>query len=214
MLISGGTGTGKTTLLNCLTDFIPDDERIVTIEDTAELQIVKRHVVQMEAKPANVEGRGAYSIHDLVKNSLRMRPDRIIVGECRGAEALDMLQAMNTGHEGSLTTIHANNPRDVQLRLEVMVRTAVDLPVESIHRQTASAVDLIVQLNRLRCGRRLVTEIAEVHGIDEIAGGVRMKSLFAIENTGSDTKLVPTGYLPTFVDQLIEVGYDLNNFYC
>ena len=114
MLISGGTGTGKTTLLNCLTDFIPDDERIVTIEDTAELQIVKRHVVQMEAKPANVEGRGAYSIHDLVKNSLRMRPDRIIVGECRGAEALDMLQAMNTGHEGSLTTIHANNPRDVQ----------------------------------------------------------------------------------------------------
>ena len=214
ILISGGTGTGKTTLLNCLTDFIPAKERIVTIEDTAELQINKEHVVRLEVKQANVEGAGAYTIHDLVKNSLRMRPDRIIVGECRGGEALDMLQAMNTGHEGSLTTIHANTPHDVQLRLEVMVRTAADLPVDSIHRQIASAVDLIVQLTRCRDGRRRVTQITEVVGMDSMAGGVRMKDLFHLEGEDGQEQLVPTGHLPTFTDRLLNVGYDLGNFYC
>ncbi len=214
ILISGGTGTGKTTLLNCLTDFIPHKERIVTIEDTAELQINKDHVVRLEVKQANVEGAGAYTIHDLVKNSLRMRPDRIIVGECRGGEALDMLQAMNTGHEGSLTTIHANTPHDVQLRLEVMVRTAADLPVESIHRQIASAVDLIVQLTRCRDGRRRVTQITEVVGMDDVAGGVRMKDLFHLEGEEGHEQLVPTGHLPTFTDRLLSCGYDLGNFYC
>lgn len=214
ILISGGTGTGKTTLLNCLTDFIPLKERIVTIEDTAELQINKEHVVRLEVKQANVEGSGAYTIHDLVKNSLRMRPDRIIVGECRGGEALDMLQAMNTGHEGSLTTIHANTPHDVQLRLEVMVRTAADLPVDSIHRQIASAVDLIVQLTRCRDGRRRVSQITEVVGMDNIAGGVRMKDLFHLEGEDGQEQLVPTGHLPTFTERLLSVGYDLGNFYC
>ncbi len=214
ILISGGTGTGKTTLLNCLTDFIPLKERIVTIEDTAELQINKEHVVRLEVKQANVEGAGAYTIHNLVKNSLRMRPDRIIVGECRGGEALDMLQAMNTGHEGSLTTIHANTPHDVQLRLEVMVRTAADLPVDSIHRQIASAVDLIVQLTRCRDGRRRVTQITEVVGMDNTVGGVRMKDLFHLEGDDGHEQLVPTGHLPTFTDRLLNVGYDLGNFYC
>ncbi len=214
ILISGGTGTGKTTLLNCLTDFIPVKERIVTIEDTAELQITKEHVVRMEVKQANAEGNGAYTIHDLVKNSLRMRPDRIIVGECRGGEALDMLQAMNTGHEGSLTTIHANSPKDVQLRLEVMVRTAADLPVDSIHRQIASAVDLIIQLTRCRDGRRRITQITEVVGMDNQGGGVRMKDLFHLEGLEGDEQLVPTGCLPTFTDQLLTAGYDLENFYC
>ncbi len=213
ILISGGTGTGKTTLLNCLTDFIPQKERIVTIEDTAELQISKEHVVRLEVKPANVEGAGAYSIHDLVKNALRMRPDRIIVGECRGGEALDMLQAMNTGHEGSLTTIHANTPRDVQLRLEVMVRTAADLPIESIHRQIASAIDLVVQLHRGRDGRRRVTQVTEVVGMDDTAGGVRMKDLFHLEEIQGEERLVPTGHLPGFIDQLMNYGYDLANFY-
>lgn len=214
ILISGGTGTGKTTLLNCLTDFIPGKERIVTIEDTAELQITKEHVVRLEVKQANAEGNGAYTIHDLVKNSLRMRPDRIIVGECRGGEALDMLQAMNTGHEGSLTTIHANSPQDVQLRLEVMVRTSADLPVESIHRQIASAVDLIVQLTRCRNGRRRITQITEVVGMDTMGGGVRMKDLFHLEGTEGSEQLVPTGCLPIFTEQLLTAGYDLENFYC
>ena len=154
ILISGGTGTGKTTLLNCLSDFIPDQERIVTIEDTAELQLAKEHVVRMETKEANVEGTGEYTIRDLVRNALRMRPDRIVVGECRGPEALDMLQAMNTGHDGSLTTIHANSSAEVLLRLEVLVQMAADLPASSIHQQIGSAIDIIVQLKRLRDGRR------------------------------------------------------------
>ncbi len=143
-----------------------------------------------------------------------MRPDRIIVGECRGGEALDMLQAMNTGHEGSLTTIHANTPRDVQLRLEVMVRTAADLPVESIHRQIASAVDVIVQLTRCRDGRRRITQITEVVGLDNTDSGVRMKDLFHLEGPTGHEQLVPTGHLPTFTDRLLSVGYDLTNFYC
>jgi Flp pilus assembly CpaF family ATPase len=213
ILIAGGTGTGKTTLLNCLTDFIPSKERIVTVEDTAELQINKEHVVRMETKQANAEGAGAYTIHDLVKNALRMRPDRVIVGECRGGEALDMLQAMNTGHDGSLTTIHANTPKDVQLRLEVMVRTAADLPVDSIHRQTAAAVDLIVQLTRCRDGRRRITQVTEVVDVDELEGGVRMKDLFHSEDVDGQPELVPTGCLPTFIEKLVQVGYDIENFY-
>ena len=149
ILVSGGTGTGKTTMLNVLASFIPDKERIVTIEDTTELRLHQDHVVTLETKPPNVEGAGEYTIRDLVKNALRMRPDRIIVGECRGAEALDMLQAMNTGHDGSMTTVHANSAREVIERLEVLVLMAADLPVASIHRQIASAIDLVVHISRL-----------------------------------------------------------------
>ena len=214
VLIAGGTGSGKTTLLNCLSDFIPDKERIVTIEDTAELQLAKEHVVRMETKIANVEGRGEYTIRDLVKNSLRMRPDRIVVGECRGAEALDMLQAMNTGHDGSMTTIHANNASDVILRLEVLVQMASDLPMESIHRQIASAVDLIVQTGRLRDGSRRVTQITEVVDYDEIGKQVRLKDLFLLDESAGRPKLVATGYLPTFMEELIATGLlDLSTFY-
>ena len=213
VLIAGGTGTGKTTLLNCLADAIPNKERIVTVEDTAELQITKEHVVRMETKPANAEGAGGYTIHDLVKNALRMRPDRVVVGECRGGEALDMLQAMNTGHDGSLTTIHANSPKDAQLRLEVMVRTAADLPVSSIHRQIAAAVDLIVQLTRGRDGVRRVTQVTEVVGVDDQYGGVRLKDLFHCQKSEGNSMLVPTGCIPSFIEKLMDVGYDLKNFY-
>ena len=153
ILVSGGTGTGKTTLLNVLSSFIPFKERIVTIEDTTELRLHQEHVVTLETKPPNIEGAGEYTIRDLVKNALRMRPDRIIVGECRGAEALDMIQAMNTGHDGSMTTVHANSAREVIERLEVLVLMAADLPVASIHRQIASALDLIVHISRLPGGR-------------------------------------------------------------
>src|SRR5262249_1820379 len=166
ILVSGGTGTGKTTLLNCLSDFIPDKERIVTVEDTAELQLQKEHVVRMETKLANVEGAGAYTIRDLVRNALRMRPDRIVVGECRGPEALDMLQAMNTGHDGSMTTIHANTAGDVILRLEVLVQMAAELSMASIHRQIGSAIDLVVQLARLRDGRRVDSQITQFVDVD------------------------------------------------
>jgi pilus assembly protein CpaF len=200
ILISGGTGTGKTTLLNCLAEFIPDKERIITIEDTAELRLNKRHVARMETKPANVEGNGQYEIADLVRNALRMRPDRVVVGECRGKEALWMLQAMNTGHDGSMTTIHANNARDVILRLEVMVQTAADLPVSSIHRQVSSAVDIIVQLERLRGGRRVVSEIAEVLPPQDNDASVRIKRIF---HRHSDDDLAPTGQLPSFMSQLV-----------
>jgi len=204
ILISGGTGSGKTTLLNCLGEFIPDKERIVTIEDTAELQLHKEHVVRMEAKKANAEGTGAYSINELVKNALRMRPDRVIVGECRGAEALDMLQAMNTGHDGSLTTIHANSAQDVLLRLEVMVQSAVDLPIASIHRQVASAIDLVVQVSRLKDGSRRISQVTEFVEIDNERGGVRTKDLFLLDREDSSGRLQPTGRLPTFMGQLIE----------
>ena len=201
VLISGGTGTGKTTMLNCLADFIPERERIVTIEDTAELRIARRHVARMETRPANVEGQGALEIADLVRNALRMRPDRIVVGECRGREALWMLQAMNTGHDGSLTTIHANSARDVILRLEVMVQSAADLPVASIHRQISSAVDLIVQLERLPGGQRVVSEIAEVLPPSEQTTEVRIRQLFVRD---SESGLVPTGLMPSFLPQLLE----------
>ncbi|HEY7314772.1 MAG TPA: ATPase, T2SS/T4P/T4SS family [Gemmataceae bacterium] len=209
ILISGGTGTGKTTMLNCLSSFIPDKERIVTIEDTAELQLHKEHVVTLQGRQSNAEGKGHVSIRDLVKNSLRMRPDRIVVGECRGGEAIDMLQAMNTGHDGSMTTIHANNPADVVLRLEVLVQQNADtrLPVESIHRQIVSAVDLIVQLRVVGTAgakKRAVVEIAEVVDVEE-DGGVRILPLFARDESGTG-QLRPTGHLPTFIADLMSSG--------
>ena len=180
ILISGGTGSGKTTLLNALSSFIPSAERIITIEDTAELQLQQRHVVRMEARPANVEGAGRVDIRDLVRNALRMRPDRIVVGECRGAEALDMLQAMNTGHEGSLTTLHANSSRAALSRLETMVLAAgVDLPHRAIRDQVADAIDLVVQLSRLPDGSRRVIEIAEIVGIE--ANTIEVRDLFVFD---------------------------------
>jgi Flp pilus assembly CpaF family ATPase len=206
VIVSGGTGTGKTTLLNCLSEFIPDRERIVTIEDTAELRLHKEHVVTMQAKRKNAEDAGEVTIRDLVRNALRMRPDRIVVGECRGGEAIDMLQAMNTGHDGSMTTLHANSPADVVLRLEVMVQQNGDtkLPVESIHRQIVSAVDVIVQLQVVHHNgrpRKVVSEIAEVVAGSE--GGVRMKPVFKREGGGP---LDATGFLPTFVTDLVTTG--------
>lgn len=201
IVVSGGTGTGKTSLLNCLSEFIPDHERIVTIEDTVELRLQKAHVVQLETKPANREGAGGYGIRDLVRNALRMRPDRVVVGECRGAEALDMLQAMNTGHDGSLTTIHANSAEDVTLRLEVMVQMAADLPVTSIHRQIATAVDLIVQAARLRDGRRVVSQVSEVVGVDPDTNRAVLRDLFRFEDDVE--QLRPTGHLPTFMAELM-----------
>lgn len=213
ILISGGTGTGKTTLLNCLSDFIPDHERIVTVEDTAELQLAKEHVVRMETKEANVEGTGEYTIRDLVRNALRMRPDRIVVGECRGPEALDMLQAMNTGHDGSLTTVHANTAADVLLRLEVLVQMAADLPVSSIHQQIGSAIDVIVQLKRLRDGRRVVSQISECTGVNPRTQKIELRDLYLMES-GQEDELQPTGLLPTFIGDLIEAGtLNLGYFY-
>ncbi len=178
ILVSGGTGTGKTTMLNVLSSFIPHRERIVTIEDTQELKLHQEHVVTLETKPANVEGTGEYTIRDLVKNALRMRPDRILVGECRGGEALDMLQAMNTGHDGSMTTIHANSTEDVLKRLEVLVLMAVDLPVSSIQHQIASAVNVVVQINRMSGGRRAVTQISEVAGYDPVRQELTVIDIF------------------------------------
>lgn len=201
ILVSGGTGTGKTTMLNILSSFIPHRDRIVTIEDTMELQLHQDHVVTLETKPANVEGAGEYNIRDLVKNSLRMRPDRIIVGECRGAEALDMLQAMNTGHDGSMTTVHANSSDEVTKRLEVLVLMAVDLPVTSIHRQIASALDVIVQITRMPGGKRKVTQISEVSGYDPDRKELVVTDIFNYRNRES---LQPTGYLPTFMESLID----------
>lgn len=201
ILVSGGTGAGKTTLLNVLSSFIPFKERIVTIEDTVELRLHQEHVVTLEAKPPNVEGQGAYTIRDLVRNALRMRPDRIIVGECRGPEALDMIQAMNTGHDGSLTTLHANTAREVIERLEVLILMAAELPIYSIHRQIASAIDLIVHITRLPGGRRVITEITEVVGVDPETKNVILHDIFNFRNGVS---LEPTGYLPTFIDSLVE----------
>jgi pilus assembly protein CpaF len=200
ILVSGGTGTGKTTMLNVLSSFIPYKERIVTIEDTTELQLRQDHVVTLETKQANVEGAGAYTIRDLVKNALRMRPDRIIVGECRGPEAVDMLQAMNTGHDGSMTTVHANSSEEVIKRLEVLVLMAVDLPVISIHRQIASAIDVIVQITRMPGGKRLITQVSEVSGIDPETKQLIITDIY---NFRDGKTLHPTGYLPTFVESLI-----------
>ena len=201
ILVSGGTGSGKTTMLNAMSSFIPHKERIVTVEDTAELKMYQEHVVTLETRPANVEGQGAYSARDLVKNALRMRPDRLIVGECRGGEALDMLQAMNTGHDGSMTTVHANSSSEVIERLELLVLMAVDLPIKAIHRQIASALDLVVQLSRMANGRRMVTQVSEVESMDEETGDLIVNDIF---NARDGVSLQPTGYLPTFVDQLVD----------
>lgn len=200
ILISGGTGSGKTTLLNVVSSFIPYKERVVTIEDTAELRLHQEHVVGLESRPANVEGSGEYTIRDLVKNALRMRPDRIIVGECRGGEALDMVQAMNTGHNGSMTTVHANSSEEVLQRLELLMLMGADLPISSIHRQIASAIDLIVHIDRLPNGRRVVGQVSEVTGLHPETKHVVLAHLFDRRDGRS---LQPTGRLPTFIDELI-----------
>jgi pilus assembly protein CpaF len=214
IVVSGGTGSGKTTTLNVLSSFIPFDERIVTIEDAAELQLRQDHVVRLESKPANVEGKGAVSIRELVKNSLRMRPDRVVIGEVRGGEALDMLQAMNTGHDGSLTTGHANTPRDMLARLETMVLMAgMDLPVRAIREQVSSAVDLIVQQSRLKDGSRKITHITEVQGIEKDV--ITLQDIFVFVETGTDDKgrvvghFKSTGIRPLFMDKLINTRMHL-----
>ncbi len=212
IVVSGGTGTGKTTLLNVMSSFIPNDERIVTVEDAKELQLHQRHVLCMETRPPNVERAGEITIRDLVKNSLRMRPDRIVVGECRGGEALDMLQAMNTGHDGSMTTVHSNSPRDALSRIETLTLMAgFDLPIRAIREQVASAVDLIVQLTRLRDGTRRVTHITE---IDSMEGDkITLQDIFLFDFTaGVDANgrhqgsLQPTGVRPSFTEKLEDTG--------
>src|SRR5881296_1933338 len=213
MYISGGTGSGKTTLLNVLSGFIPEDERIITIEDSAELQLRQDHVVRLESKPANIEGKGAVSIRDLVKNALRMRPERIVVGECRSGETLDMLQAMNTGHDGSMTTLHANSPRDALARLETLVLMAgVDLPVRAIRQQVASALDLIIQISRLKDGSRKVTNITEVQGME--GETIVLQDVFVFEQTGYvdgkvQGRLRPTGIRPKFSEKFEAAGIKL-----
>ncbi len=211
IIVAGGTGSGKTTLLNLLSGYIPHDERIVTVEDAAELRLQQPHVVRLEARPPNIEGKGAVTIRDLVKNCLRMRPDRIIVGECRGGESLDMLQAMNTGHDGSLTTVHANSPRDVISRLETMVlMSGMDLPSKAIREQIASAVDVIIHESRLSDGSRKVVAITEVTGLE--GNQIVMQDIFAFKQTGvgADGKIIgtfkPTGAIPTWYDQLAGRG--------
>ena len=206
MLISGGTGSGKTTLLNILASFIGSDERIVTVEDAAELKLPQEHVVILESRPANLEGKGAITIRDLVRNCLRMRPDRIVVGECRGGEALDMLQAMNTGHDGSLSTLHANTPRDALSRLETMVLMAgMDLPLRAIRDQVVSAVNVIVQIARQRDGGRRVTHVTEINGME---GDVyRLQDVFVREGEGP---LMPTGLVPRIAEKLSERGRSID----
>jgi pilus assembly protein CpaF len=214
VLISGGTGTGKTTLLNVLSSFIPERERIITIEDAAELKLAQRHVISLEARPANIEGKGAITIRDLVRNALRMRPDRIVVGECRGAEAVDMLQAMNTGHDGSLTTIHANSPRDALARTETLVLTAgFDLPLMAIRDQIASAFDLIIQVNRLVDGRRRITHITEVGRME--GDVITLQDIFVasfVDEAGGEqvtSKMRHTGIRPGFGEKLEQHGVTL-----
>lgn len=214
IVVSGGTGSGKTTLLNVLSGFIPDDERIITIEDAAELQLSQRHVVSLESKPADVDGSGRVEIRDLVKNSLRMRPERIVVGECRGGETLDMLQAMNTGHDGSLTTLHANTPRDALSRLETLaLMSGLDLPVRIIREQVASAIDLIIQQSRLRDGSRKITFITEIQGMEE--ANIVLQDVFMFMEEGEDENhkvigaLKPTGLRPKFEEKLKLIGYKL-----
>jgi septum site-determining protein MinD len=214
ILISGGTGSGKTTLLNLMSSFIPPDERIITVEDAAELQLKQPHVVRMESRPPNIEGVGEVKIRDLVKNSLRMRPDRIVVGECRGAEALDMLQAMNTGHDGSLTTIHSNSPRDAISRLETLVMFAgLDLPSRAIREQVASAIHIIVQTSRMSDGTRKVVSVSEVTGME--ANTITLQEIYCFRQTGLDEerkvlgKHMATGFVPKFVTKLESLGIQL-----
>lgn len=220
IIVSGGTGSGKTTLLNILSNFIPPHERVITVEDAAELKLRHEHLISLESRPPNVEGKGAIHIRDLVKNTLRMRPDRIVVGECRGAEALDMLQAMNTGHEGSLTTLHANTPRDGLARLETMVLMAgMDLPLTAIREQICSAVDIVVQQTRFSCGSRKVTSITEITGIE--SGKIQLQELFKFVSKGyGNPSAIGTGkvqgyfsacgLVPTFYEELRAAGADLD----
>jgi pilus assembly protein CpaF len=213
MIISGGTGSGKTTLLNVLSSFIPNDERIVTVENAAELQLRQEHVVTLESRPPNIEGKGEITIRDLVVNCLRMRPDRIVVGECRSGEALDMLQAMNTGHDGSLTTAHANSPRDTLARLEVMCLMAgMDLPVRAIREQVASALDAICHEERMRDGSRKIVKVTEVQGME--GDIITMSDIFEYEQTGFENGKVigrvrPTGLRPKFIDRIEISGIHL-----
>jgi pilus assembly protein CpaF len=215
IVVSGGTGTGKTTLLNVCSGFIPVDERIVTIEDAAELQLHQEHVCRLESRPSDVNGDGRITIRDLVANSLRMRPDRIIVGECRSGEALDMLQAMNTGHDGSLTTVHANNPRETLSRLETLVLMAgMDLPLKAIRQQIASGLNLVVQLSRLKDGSRKITSITEIVGME--GDTITMQEIFKFESKGADPstgqiigEFNPTGIRPKIIDRLFDMGVPL-----
>jgi pilus assembly protein CpaF len=213
IVVSGGTGSGKTTLLNILSSFIPGDERIITIENAAELQLRQEHVVTIETRPPNIEGKGEITIRDMVINALRMRPERIIVGECRGAEALDMLQAMNTGHDGSMTTLHSNSPRDTLARLETMVLMAgYDLPHRAIREQISSAIQLIVHQERMRDGTRKITNITEVQGMEgEI---ITMSDIFVYERQGIENgkvigRLIPTGLRPKFIEKIEASGIRL-----
>ena len=215
IIVSGGTGSGKTTFLNVLSNFIPDGERIVTIEDAAELKLNHSHLVSLESRPSNIEGRGAVLIRDLVRNALRMRPDRIVVGECRGGEALDMLQAMNTGHEGSLTTLHANTPRDAMARLETLVLMAgMDLPLTAIRDQIASAIDIIVQQTRYACGSRKISSITEITGMEN--GRMQLQEIFKFDHKGygEDGKVmgrfVATENIPHFYEELRSQGVELD----
>jgi pilus assembly protein CpaF len=216
IIVAGGTGSGKTSLLNVLSSYLPNTDRIVTIEDAAELRLPQDHVVRLEARPANIEGRGAVTIRDLVRNSLRMRPDRVVVGECRGGETLDMLQAMNTGHDGSLTTVHANAPRDVISRLETMVlMSGMDLPVRAIREQVASAVDLIVHESRFSDGSRKVTHITEIVGLE--GNQITMQDIFEYVQTGVDEEgtvqghFRATGAVPTFAEDIAARGIKLDH---
>jgi pilus assembly protein CpaF len=214
IVISGGTGCGKTTLLNTLSSFIPHEDRCITIEDAAELQLQQDHVVRLETRPANIEGKGSVTTRDLVKNALRMRPERIIIGECRGSEALDMLQAMNTGHSGSMTTLHANTPRDAQARLETMIMMAgLDLPVKAMRQQISSAVDVLIQANRLQGGPRKITSITEVMNMEQDV--IIMQEIFRYKQMGIDQngrafgQFEATGVRPTFVSRLEAAGIKL-----
>jgi pilus assembly protein CpaF len=214
VVVSGGTGAGKTTLLNVLSGFIPPTERIVTIEDSAELQLQQPHVVRLETRPSNIEGRGEVTARDLVRNSLRMRPERIVVGEVRGAEALDMLQAMNTGHDGSLTTVHANTPRDALSRIENMVSmTGLSFPLKSLRAQIASAVNVVVQVERHEDGRRRLTSVQEINGME--GDVITMSELFTFDRRGVDAsgqvqgELRATGLIPAFHRLLGRKGLDV-----
>jgi len=215
IIISGGTGSGKTTLLNVLSNFIPVHERVITVEDAAELKLTQSNLISLEARPSNQEGKGEVPIRELVKNCLRMRPDRIVVGECRGGEALDMLQAMNTGHDGSLSTAHANSPRDCISRLEVMVMMAgVDLPILAIREQISSAVNLIVQQTRFACGSRKIISICEVAGVE--GNRIQLGEIFRFQQNGygEDGKVkgefVSTGIVPQFYEELAKRGLEVD----
>jgi len=215
IVVSGGTGSGKTTLLNVISNYLPHDERIITIEDAAELRLPQEHVVRLEARPPNIEGRGAITIRDLVRNALRMRPDRIVVGECRGGEAIDMLQAMNTGHEGSLTTVHSNSPRDALARLETMVlMSGMELPLSAIRDQIGSAVHVVVQLSRFSDGSRKVSRVSEIVGIE--GERITMQDIFEFKQSGIDSEgkvlgdFQATGAVPTFLEEMKTLGMEFD----